>query len=194
MVGAGNVAAGKIDGLLNHGAKILVVSPRAVRGIQAKALAGKITWRQRAFSSQDVKGAFLVIAATNSSEVNGTVFRDCRAQGVLCNSVDDPEHCDFFYPAVVRRGPLQIAISTNGNLPALAARLRKELDEQFGEEWSAWVKQLGKLRREIRDKEPSPEKRRQRLLRLASPEAFNAFIEETARHKSGLRPPKKLKR
>lgn len=195
VVGAGKVAAGKIDGLLNHGAKIVVVCPRAVRAIQAKARAGTLVWRQRVFSSQDVNGAFLVIAATNSSQVNGAVFRACRAQRVLCNSVDDPEHCDFFYPAVVRRGPLQIAISTNGNLPALAARLRKELDAKFGEEWSEWVKQLGKLRREIRDQEPSPEKRRRSLLQLASPAAFNAFVEETARQKSSpRRPPKKLKR
>jgi precorrin-2 dehydrogenase / sirohydrochlorin ferrochelatase len=195
VVGAGKVAAGKIDGLLNHQAKIVVVSPRAVRGIQAKARAGTLVWRQRVFSSQDVKGAFLVIAATNSSNVNGAVFRACRAKRVLCNSVDDPEHCDFFYPAVVRRGPLQIAISTNGNLPALAARLRKELDAQFGEEWSAWVKHLGKLRREIRDQEPSPEKRRQRLLRLASPEEFRAFVEKKKQRKSTRqRKSKKLKR
>jgi precorrin-2 dehydrogenase / sirohydrochlorin ferrochelatase len=195
VVGAGKIAAGKIDGLLNHGAKIMVVSPRAVRGIQAKARSGKLVWRQRVFSSQDVKGAFLVIAATNSSEVNGTVFRACSAHRVLCNSVDDPDHCDFFYPAVVRRGPLQIAISTNGNLPALAARLRKELDAQFGQEWGARVKQLGRLRREIRNQEPSLEKRRQRLLRLATPKAFSAFFEKNAGQRSGKRrPSKKLKR
>jgi precorrin-2 dehydrogenase/sirohydrochlorin ferrochelatase len=187
VVGAGKIAAGKINGLLSYGAKIVVVSPRAVPGIQAKARAGVLIWRRRAFAAQDVKGAFLVIAATNSSEVNGAVFRACRTQRVLCNSVDDPEHCDFFYPAVVRRGQLQIAISTNGNLPALAARLRREIEEQFGPEWSGWVQHAGKLRREIRGQQISPGKRRERLLQLASPEAFQSFARRGKKPKSAPR-------
>lgn len=168
IVGAGKVAAGKINGLLHHGAKIVVVSPRAVPEIQAKARAGKLTWHRRKFFARDVRGPFLVIAATNSSAVNGSVFRACRARRVLCNAVDDPEHCDFFYPAVVRRGSLQIAISTNGNLPALAAQLRRELDAQFGPEWGEWVKHVGKLRREIRNQQSSPAKRRKILSELAA--------------------------
>lgn len=168
VVGAGRVAAGKINGLLSHGAKVAIVSPRAIPEIQVKARARGITWLRRAFAAEDVNGAFLVIAATNSSEVNGSVFRACRERRVLCNAVDDPEHCDFFYPAVVRRGPLQIAISTNGNLPALAARLRKELDAQFGPEWTEWVKHVGKLRRQIRREQLSPAKRRKVLSELAA--------------------------
>jgi len=187
VVGAGRIASGKIDGLLNYGAKIVVVSPRAVAEIQAQSRAGVLIWHRRVFSPRDVKGAFLVIAATNSPEVNEAVFRACRAQRVLCNSVDDPEHCDFFYPAVVRRGQLQIAISTNGNLPALAARLRKEIEEQFGPEWSEWIERVGKLRREIRGQKTSPEKRRQRLLRLASPEAFQSFAAQGKKSKSATR-------
>lgn len=188
VVGAGKVAAGKIAGLLNYGAKIVVVSPRAVRQIKDQARAGEITWQQRTFLPRDVKGAFLVIAATNSSEVNGAVFRACRARRVLCNAVDDPEHCDFFYPAVVRRGLLQIAISTNGRAPALAARLRKELEEQFGRDWSSWVEHVGKLRREILGQELPVETRRQRLLELASPEAFHSFVRKHARKKSSNSP------
>lgn len=181
VVGGGRVAAGKIEGLLSYGARIVVVSPQAVRGIQTQARAGVLTWKKRAFSPKDVKGAFLVIAATSSFAVNGAVFKACRAQRILCNAVDDPEHCDFFYPAVVRRGPLQIAISTNGNLPALAARLRKELEEQFGDEWSAWVEHVGKVRREMLASEVSVKKRRERLLQLASPEAFREFLRERAK-------------
>jgi precorrin-2 dehydrogenase len=184
VVGAGTVAAGKIDGLLSHGAKITVVSPRAIPAIQAQARAGVLTLLRREFSPEDVRGAFLVIAATNSSEVNGSVFRACRAQHVLCNAVDDPQHCDFFYPAVVRRGALQIAISTNGNLPALASRLRKELDQQFGREWAPWVEHVGKLRREILARKTSAQKRRELLLQLATPEAFQAFIRSHAKPKS----------
>ena len=172
VVGAGKVAAGKIAGVLNHGAKIVVVSPRAVQTVKEQARAGEITWHQRVFLASDVRGAFLVIAATNSSEVNDTVFRACRARRVLCNAVDDPEHCDFFYPAVVRRGLLQIAISTNGRAPALAAQLRRDLEDQFGPHWSSWVEQVGKLRREIRGQKLPAETRRQLVLQLASADAF----------------------
>jgi precorrin-2 dehydrogenase len=184
VVGAGKVAAGKIAGLLNHGAKIVVVSPRAIRKIKDQARAGVLTWHRRRFLPRDVQGAFLVIAATNSSEVNGAVFRACRARRVLCNAVDDPQHCDFFYPAVVRRGPLQIAISTNGRAPALAARLRRELEEQFGRDWSSWVEHVGKLRREILVQELPAETRRQRLLQLASPEAFRSFLRKRTKKKA----------
>jgi precorrin-2 dehydrogenase / sirohydrochlorin ferrochelatase len=178
VVGAGKVAAGKVDGLLDHGAKVVVIAPRAVRSIQKQARKGLLTLHLRNFSPNDVKGAFLVIAATNSSEVNAAVFQACRAQSVLCNAVDDPENCDFFYPAVVRRGPLQIAISTNGQSPGLAARLRKQLEQQFGPEWSLWVEHTGKLRRKMLGQKMSIEARRQRLLKLTSPAAFRAFLQK----------------
>lgn len=194
VVGAGKVAAGKIDGLLTHGAKIVVVAPRAVRKIQNQALAGMFTWERRVFSPKDVDGAFIVIAATNSSEVNGAVFRACRAQRILCNAVDDPEHCDFFYPAVVRRGPLQIAISTNGRSPALASRLRKELEVQFGREWTTWVEHLGNLRREILGQKLSATTRRQRLLKLVTPQAFESFVRKRAKRKSPNSPSAKRRR
>jgi siroheme synthase-like protein len=183
VVGAGEIAAGKIAGLLTYGARVVVVAPRANREIKAQAERGQVTWHAREFSAKDVKGAFLVITATNSPEVNAAVFRACQAQGVLCNSVDDPEHCDFYYPAIVRRGPLQIAISTNGYSPALASRLRKQLGKQFGREWSAWVEHLGQLRRKILGQKLSAEKRRSRLLKLASPQAFRVFIGKRKRPK-----------
>jgi precorrin-2 dehydrogenase/sirohydrochlorin ferrochelatase len=194
VVGAGKVAAGKIAGLLNYGAKIVVVSPRATRKIKDHARAGEITWHQRKFSPGDVRGAFLVIAATNSSEVNGAVFRACRARRVLCNAVDDPEHCDFFYPAVVRRGFLQIAISTNGRAPALAARLRRELEHQFGPDWSSWIEHLGKMRSDIQRQKLSVETRRRRLLQLASPEALGSFLRKRTGRKSAGSPSAKRRR
>jgi precorrin-2 dehydrogenase/sirohydrochlorin ferrochelatase len=183
VVGAGKVAAGKIDGLLNHGAKIVVIAPRAVGSIKNQAGKGLLTLHSRNFSPSDVKGALLVVAATNSSQVNGAVFRACRARGVLCNAVDDPENCDFFYPAVVRRGPLQIAISTNGQSPGLAARLRNELELQFGPEWSLWVRHTGKLRRKILAQEMSIAERRQRLRKLTSPAAFRSFLRKPTKQK-----------
>jgi len=184
VVGAGKVAAAKIAGLMNYGPKIVVVSPRAVREIKDQARAGKITWHQRKFSPNDVRGAFVVIAATNSSEINAAVFRACRARRVLCNAVDDPENCDFFYPAVVRRGLLQIAISTNGRAPALAARLRRELEHQFGPDWSSWIEHVGALRRNIQAQELSVKTRRRRLLQLASLKAFRSFVRQRTRKQS----------
>jgi precorrin-2 dehydrogenase/sirohydrochlorin ferrochelatase len=176
VVGGGRVAAAKIDGLLHHGAEVTVVSPRAVKAIESHAQDGALFWRNRAFSPQDLDDAFLAVAATNSPGTNADVFRACTARGVLCNSVDDPEHCGFFYPSVVRRGSLQIAISTGGRSPALAARLRRELEQQFGPEWSAWVEYLGEQREELLTRKMSTEKRRQRLLQFACLEAFRAFL------------------
>jgi siroheme synthase-like protein len=168
VIGAGKVAAAKAEGLLSCGARVTVISPRAANRIRAWAEAEKLVWRQRRFSPRDLEGAFLAIAATDSPAANEAVFRSCQARKVLCNSVDDPAHCDFFCPAVVKRGPLQIAISTSGRSPALAARLRKELARQFGPEWSVFVEQVGKRRRQIMRTTPSAQ--RKRLLKeIASP-------------------------
>ena len=145
VVGGGKVAAGKIDGLLHHGAEVIVVAPRAVRRSRVMPGPGLSSCAGARFP-RSLDGAFLAIAATSSPVTNAAVFRACTERGILCNSVDDPAHCDFFYPSVVRRGNLQIAISTGGHSPALAARLRRELEMQFGPEWSAWVDYLGEKR------------------------------------------------
>jgi precorrin-2 dehydrogenase/sirohydrochlorin ferrochelatase len=176
VVGAGTIAAAKIEGLLLCGADVVVVSPRAVTAIQGLARNGRLVWRRRAFSQRDVQGKFLAIAATDSSKGNEAVFRACEAGGVLCNSVDDPEHCDFIYPAVARRGPLQIAISTGGRSPALAARLRRELERQFGPEWGAWVEELGRRRDELLRGKLPEKSRRRRLQQMAMPKAFRDFL------------------
>jgi len=166
VAGGGKVAAAKIEGLLSCGAKVLVVAPEAVRRIRTRASAGELVWQARRFSPRDLRGAFLAIAATDSASTNESVFRSCQAQKVLCNSVDDPEHCDFFYPAVVRRGPLQIAISTSGSSPALAARLRRELARQFGPEWAPFVKRLAGERKKLLRLPPSTQ--RKKLLKQLS--------------------------
>jgi precorrin-2 dehydrogenase/sirohydrochlorin ferrochelatase len=172
VVGAGAVAEGKIRSLLESGASVQVVAPRAVSQVQKWACEGTIGWNARCFQPHDLDGAFLVIAATSSPEVNAQVFNGAREKKVLCNSVDDPEHCDFYYPAVVNRGDLQIAISTNGRSPALAQRLRQELEEQFGPEYEAWVKELGEAREELTAQKVALEPRRKLLHQLASREAF----------------------
>jgi precorrin-2 dehydrogenase / sirohydrochlorin ferrochelatase len=176
VVGAGSLAQSKIPGLLEAGARVGVVAPQANAAVSHWALSGKITWKQRSFEPTDLDGAFLVIAATSSSALNRTVFRQARRRGVLCNAVDDPERCDFYYPAVVRRGALQLAISTGGLSPALAQRLRRELEEQFGPEYAEWVEQLGRSRQQIFSRDLKPEDRRKLLHELASREAFAARL------------------
>ena len=129
-------------------------------------------WEQRAFEFADLDGVFMVIAATNSRELNAAIFNEARQRNILCNVVDDPEYCDFYYPAVVRRGDLQLAISTNGQSPALAQRIRRELEIQFGPEYGEWLEQLGKIRQQLFASRMTPEERRQLLHELASSAAF----------------------
>jgi precorrin-2 dehydrogenase/sirohydrochlorin ferrochelatase len=176
VVGAGAVGEAKIRSLLAAGARVRVVAPRATPAIARWARSGKIVWEAREFVPADLERMFLVIVATSSAELNAWVFREARRRGVLCNAVDDPAHCDFYYPAVVRRGDLQIAVSTGGRSPALAQRLRRELEEQFAPEYGKWVAQLGKARQKLLEKVSDSERRRRLLHRLASRQAFEQFI------------------
>ncbi len=175
VVGAGPVGESKIESLLLAGVEVQVVAPRATRAVRDWARAGKVRWEARGFRPSDLDGAFLVIAATTSAELHEQVFQEARRRGVLCNVVDGPAHCDFYYPAVVRRGALQIAISTSGRSPALAQQLKRELEQQFGPEYETWVEQLGQARQKLRARAIDPERRRRLLHRLASRQAFEAF-------------------
>src|SRR5579859_1827478 len=168
VVGAGKIAAAKAAGLLNSGARVVVISPRANDWVRSQARAGKVTWHRRRFVAADVEHAFLVVAATNSNATNEAVFQACAKRGVLCNVVDDPERCDFFYPAIVRRGPLLIAISTSGRSPALARRLRIDLEKQFGAEFGAWVEHVGKMRKQILRQHAKGEERRKLMDQISS--------------------------
>jgi precorrin-2 dehydrogenase / sirohydrochlorin ferrochelatase len=168
VVGAGPVGESKIERLLLAGADVRVVAPRATRAVRAWACAGKVCWEARGFKPADLDSVFLVVAATSSAELHEQIFQEARRRRVLCNVVDDPARCDFYYPAVVRRGPLQIAISTSGRSPALAQHLKRELDQQFGPEYETWVEQLGKARQKLFARAISPARRRRLLHRLAS--------------------------
>lgn len=175
VVGAGTIAEGKISGLLEADATVRVVAPEATPQVQSWAGAGKLVWHRRGFEPGDLEGMFLVVAATSSTELHEQIFAEARRRGVLCNVVDVPHLCDFYYPAVVRRGSLQIAISTAGESPALAQRLRKELEVQFGPEYEAWVTALGEARAEIATRDLTPEDRKELLHQLATEEFFQMF-------------------
>ena len=185
VVGAGRIAEAKVRSLLEGGGDVHVVGPQASEAIQRWARKGKLIWLKRAFDPSDLEGMFLVVVATSSLQLNEQVSREAARRGVLRNAVDDPEHCDFYYGAVVRRGPLQIAISTAGCSPALAQRLRREIEKQFGPDFGAWVEQLGEARRGLLAQRMDP-KRRQRLLhRLASKDGYAAFWRSKAAKKTG---------
>jgi precorrin-2 dehydrogenase/sirohydrochlorin ferrochelatase len=176
VVGGGDVAEAKIPGLLEAGAKVRVIAPEVTEAISAWAKDGRLDWAPRKFGPGDLSGAFVVIAATSVLGVNQDVFHEADAQGILCNAVDDPERCHFYYPAVVRRGPLQIAISTAGFSPALAQRLRRELETQFGPEYETWLEWLGAVRSALRADSDDPEGTRKILHVLASNEMFEHFL------------------
>ncbi|MFY9560664.1 MAG: bifunctional precorrin-2 dehydrogenase/sirohydrochlorin ferrochelatase [Terriglobales bacterium] len=172
VLGAGSVGEQKIRSLLDCGAKICVVAPSASPAVMEWANRGALTWLQRPFESADLDGVFLVVAATSSIEVNHAIYREAQARRILCNVVDDPPHCDFYYPAVVRRGQLQIAISTAGLSPALAQRIRKQLEEEFPPAYASWLEELGSRRESLFRAGGDPERRRRLLHRLATPEGF----------------------
>src|SRR5215203_489638 len=166
LVGAGPMGESKIQGLLAAGAGVTVVSPDATVGIQKLAAEGAISWHQRVFEPADLDGAALVIAAV-PKDIARQIYDEAHARGVLVNSVDDPDNCDFYYPAVVNRGDLQIAISTSGHSPALAQRIRIELEQQFGPEYTAWVRQLGDSRRALFAADMDAEARKRMLHEIA---------------------------
>jgi precorrin-2 dehydrogenase / sirohydrochlorin ferrochelatase len=172
VVGAGSIGEPKISSLIAAGASIRVVALHSTAAVVEWARAGAITWEARAFNSADLDGVFLVIAATNSRDVNAAIFHEARRRNILCNVVDDPEYCDFYYPAVVQRGDLQLAISTKGHSPALAQRIRRELEIQFGPEYGEWLEELGRTRQQLFASKIDPEERRRLLHELATREAF----------------------
>lgn len=183
VVGAGAVAEGKISSLLDAAAKIRVVAPEATGQVCFWAATGQIERLKRPFEPADLDGMFLVVVATSDPELQQTISAEARRRGVLCNVVDVPELCDFYYPAVVQRGALQIAVSTSGQSPAFAQRLRKELEEQFGPEYEAWLQQLGEEREKLFAANMDPEERKRLLHDLASADSFKSFLRKRKRAK-----------
>jgi precorrin-2 dehydrogenase/sirohydrochlorin ferrochelatase len=177
LVGAGSIASQKLESLLSAEAQIHVVAPEASESVQELAREGRLCWSKREFRASDLTNVILVIAATGNPTVNEIVFREARARGVLCNAVDEPERCDFYYPAVVRRGDLQIAISTAGHSPALAQRIRRELETQFSPEYAGWLAWLGAVRTLFFRRPMDSDRRRNALHRIASSDVYERFVQ-----------------
>jgi siroheme synthase-like protein len=137
VVGGGEVGLEKVEGLLACDAGVTLIAPEASEPLQALAHEGSIAWEPRAYAGPaDLEGAFLVIACTDSTEVNIAVYEDAERRAMLVNVVDVPPLCNFILPAILRSGPLAIAISTAGASPALAKRMKREIGELFGEEYA----------------------------------------------------------
>ena len=150
VVGAGTIAARKIDSLLDAGARVTVVAPRVGGDVERMAAGRRVTLHRRPYASGDVRGMRIVVAATDDEQVNADVSRDATGAGVLVNVVDRPALCTFTIPAVVRRGALTLAVATEGQCPACARALREELETRYGPEYGAAVQLLGRARARLR--------------------------------------------
>jgi precorrin-2 dehydrogenase/sirohydrochlorin ferrochelatase len=192
VIGAGNLAESKIESLHTANAAVTVIAPTATPRIAAMAASGELTWHTRSYKTGDLANNFLAVAATNDPAVNRAVFAEAEASGVLINAVDDPPFCDFYFPSVVRRGDLQIAISTSGASPALAQRLRKEINQLLPLDTGDWLTELGNLRREVLALEPLNDSRRQLLHQLAAREvcAYDACPARTQARNHALTNPR----
>jgi len=182
VIGGGSIAQAKIPGVLTAGARVRLIAPSITPQIAGWVRFAKIDWLSKEFEAADLDGAFLVIAATSASGVNESVFREAETRGILCNAVDDIEHSHFYYGAVLQRGDLQIAISTNGKSPALAQRLRQEFEAEFGPEYEAWLQWLGAAREALRGNGPSSETTKKLLHELASRPMFEEFLRQANRN------------
>ena len=179
VVGAGKIGEPKIEGLLETGARIRVVAIEATPQVHEWARLGRIELSLRPYAGTDLEGVFLAVVATSSRSLNERIYRDAEQRGVLCNVVDVPDLCDFFYPAVVRRGDLQIAVSTAGQSPSLAQKLRLQLEKQFGRGYASWVAELGETRKLILASDLDRERKLDLLHSLASREAVEAALAES---------------
>ncbi|MDE0215508.1 MAG: bifunctional precorrin-2 dehydrogenase/sirohydrochlorin ferrochelatase [bacterium] len=147
VVGGGQVALAKADGLLEAGALVDVIAPELVSELEARS---GVTVHRRAYRSGDVEGYRLVVAATGRAEVDAEVYRDGEAAGVWVNSADDPDNCSYTLPGKLRRGPLMITCSTGGHSPALSRWLRLRLEAEIGPEYETLLCLLSEARERIR--------------------------------------------
>jgi siroheme synthase-like protein len=150
VIGGGAIAEGKVHGLFAADAEVTVVSPTVTDGLAQATRAGRLRHRRRAYRDGDLAGFALAFVATDDGAVNAAVAAEGRRRGVWVNAADDPAHCDFILPAVLRRGALAVAVSTGGASPALARAVREELERLFGDDYAALVDVAGEVRCALR--------------------------------------------
>ncbi len=180
LIGGGAVAVRKASALLDAAARLVVVTEQASDVLIAMCMQHGAELIRSKYAKEYIAEAVLVVAATNDTKVNRQIYADCQALGILCNVVDDPQFCDFFVPAVVKRDDLQIAIGTEGNCPAYAGHLRKKLAAIFTEEHGQFLAELKRVRNSIIKKLPNPADRKVLLGKLVDDKSFSDFRENGA--------------
>ena len=177
VIGGGTVAVRKVQTLLQAGARVVVIAKHIDEMMTTLCRGTDVELIKSKYSRNYLNGALLAIAATNDNDLNKQIYKDCQELEVLCNVVDVPEFCDFFVPAVVKRGKLQIAIGTEGQCPAFAGHTRKKLEAIFTEKHGEFLAELDKLRKQIIQNVSDPADRKTVLGQLADDESFEYFAE-----------------
>ncbi len=176
VIGGGPVAVRKAQTLLESGVRLVVVAENIDEMMTALCKNKNAELIRAKYEKIYLSGAVLAIAATNNNELNRKIYRDCQELEILCNVVDEPELCDFFAPAVVKRGDLQIAISTEGKCPSYAGHIRTKLEDMFTEKHGEFLSELEKMRLKILKEIPEENKRKIILGKLTEDNSFDYFV------------------
>ncbi len=175
VIGAGAIAARKVCALAEAQARVVVVAPQIDSVFQQTCRMDNVELIVSAYSMDYLAGAVLCIAGTNDNELNRRIYADCRQLEVLCNVVDVPDLCDFYVPAVLSRGPLQIAIGTDGNCPAYAGHIRRKLEDIFTETHGRFVEALEKVRQKIISEIPDQNRKKSIMGKLVTDQSLEYF-------------------
>jgi precorrin-2 dehydrogenase/sirohydrochlorin ferrochelatase len=180
IIGGGNVAFRKARALLETGARLVVIADQIQDNLTQLCIDNKAELIKTKYSKDYLVGASLAIAATNDQKLNEQIYKDCQQLEIFCNTVDQPHVCDFYVPAVVKRGDLQIAISTDGKCPAYAGHIRKKLENIFAETSGQFLSELHKLRDNIIKEIENPAERKTILGKLVDDKSLEYYIENGA--------------
>jgi len=160
VVGGGPVGSRKAETLLRAGARVTLVSPQVTETIRSLADAGRLIWHARRYQSSDVAAMFLVFGATDDPDLNRRIEEDAARQHALCNFAGRPDRGHFILPSIIERGDLLVSISTSGKSPAVARRLRKDMEAYFGEEYAPFLQLMGAVRERLLEREHAPDDHR----------------------------------
>jgi len=186
VIGGGSVAERKVKTLLAYGADLTVVSPELNSSLRELFNTGEISYFDDIYRPAYLKDQFMVICATDDEEVNRQAADHCTRHGILVNSVSEPDRCTFFFPALLKKGPLTIAVSTAGSSPALSRRIKEQLDGYFGSEYEEYLSYLGQMRLRIIARVKDKEARREIFEYLAGDQFFKKFKEKSRSEIDGL--------
>jgi precorrin-2 dehydrogenase/sirohydrochlorin ferrochelatase len=175
VIGGGGVAERKIKTLIKCGALVTAVSIKASDSVKTFAKLHKINLKIKKYETSDLTNMFLVIGATNNNRINSEISKDAKKLKVICNIADYPKKCDFILPAIVKRGDLVISVSTSGKSPALAKKIRKELEKSFGEEYAKTLDMMGFIRKILLNKAHEPEEHKSVFEKLINSQLCKAI-------------------